>query len=67
MVFVSPVRVRGLNLSPEQLEQADRLRTSSDLADLDGCWEMQFLECEQTRTAPGGTYDDILDLSLIHI
>ena len=67
MVFVSPVRVRGLNLSPEQLEQADRLRTSSDLADLDGCWEMQFLECEQTRTAPGGTYDDILDRLRRHL
>lgn len=51
MVFVSPVTIRGLDLSPEQEDEADRLRSSSDLADLDGCWEMQFLACEEARTA----------------
>lgn len=60
MVFVSPVTVRGLDLSPEQEEEADHLRTSSDLADLDGCWEMQFLACEEARTASDRDHRDVL-------
>lgn len=67
MVFVSPVRVRGLNLSAEQLEEADRLRSSTELSDLDGCWEMQFLACEQARTAPGNTYDHVFDRLRRHL
>jgi len=61
MVFVSPVMIRGLDLSPEQQEEAQRLRDSSDLADLDGCWEMQFLECEETRSASDRDHRDVLD------
>lgn len=60
MVFVSPVTIRGLDLSPEQEAEADRLRTSSDLADLDGCWEMQFLTCEEARTASDRDHRDVL-------
>lgn len=61
MVFVSPVTVRGLDLSPEQQAEAEQLRTSSDLADLDGCWEMQFLACEETRSASDRDHRDVLD------
>lgn len=61
MVFVSPVTVRGLDLSPEQEAEAERLTSSSDLADLDGCWEMQFLTCEEARTASDRDHRDVLE------
>lgn len=61
MVFVSPVAVRGLDLSPEQEAEAERLRTSADLRDLDGCWEMQFLACEEARSASDRDYLDVLE------
>lgn len=67
MVFVSPVRVRGLDLSPEQEAEAERLQHSSDLADLDGCWEMQFLECEQTRTANDDNHRAVLEVLHRHL
>lgn len=60
MVFVSPVTIRGLDLSPEQEAEAERLRSSSDIADLDGCWEMQFLACEEARTASDRDHRDVL-------
>jgi SAM-dependent methyltransferase len=67
MVFVSPVRVRGLDLSPEQIAEAERLRESSDLADLEGCWEMQFLECERARTATRDNHLAVLDTLRRHL
>jgi len=61
MVFVSPVRYRGLNLSDEQQAESERLRDSSDLGDLDGCWEMQFLDGEHVRLASGNNFQELLE------
>ncbi len=44
LVYASPVEIRGLNFSDEDLATMDRLRTSSDLTDLDGSWEQTWLQ-----------------------
>ncbi|MFN8036734.1 MAG: class I SAM-dependent methyltransferase [Acidimicrobiia bacterium] len=66
MVFVSPVRYRGLNLSAEQREEAERLRDSSDLRDLDGWWEMQFLDGERLRQSSDANYRELLEKLVRH-
>lgn len=43
-MYASPVEIRGLNFSEEDLATMDRLRESSDLADLEGSWEHTWLQ-----------------------
>ena len=44
LVYASPVEIRGLNFSDEDLATMDRLRESSDLANLEGSWEETWLK-----------------------
>ena len=44
LVYASPVEIRGLNFSDDDLATMERLRESSDLADLEGSWEHTWLQ-----------------------
>lgn len=61
MVYVSPVDIRGLNYSEDDLAYMEHLRTSSDLSELDKGWEHAFLQARlDERPALRRNYEAIL-------
>lgn len=68
MVYVSPVDIRGLNYSEDDLAYMEHLRTSSDLDDLERGWEFAFLQARlEERPALQKNYEGILDRIARHV